>query len=189
MMNCKKAEEALLRYAEKTIKPAAASALAKHILTCGDCREAFLAFDEALESMDDCTEIAPPSDFTETTMAAIRKLPAYRKASFGAVADTVIRVFWGLCAVLMGFGLLGMGNPEVMATLLRSYPRIDAVAAALNAAGDTLKYYIDQFLFTSSQIGVSASVSFPWLTLSALFFVGVVGAVLAVLLRGENLKA
>jgi anti-sigma factor RsiW len=184
-MNCQQADHAFMLYADKTIKPAAASALAKHVLTCDDCRELFLAFDEALDDISQFDDPAP-ADFTAHVMKAVRELPPYTQAATRALSDVAIRVFWGLCAVLLGISLIGMNNPDGVNAFINSYPLVYAVAAALASAGEALQAAAQQLLQLGSQTGATVS---PWFAASALFFVGIAGAILAVLMRGENLKA
>jgi hypothetical protein len=171
-MDCKKADIALLQYAEKTIKPAAASALAKHVLTCENCRELFLAFDEAIESAGSLTDEAP-AGFTENVMKEIHKLPPHIKIKDTLVSDTIMRVFSGVCALLMGFGLLLAETP---------------LSNMFTAAGGMIQNSIHWFLYAGSQLGATASAAFPSLAISALFFLCIVGAALAVLLRNEKIK-
>jgi hypothetical protein len=187
-MDCKKADKAMLQYADKTIQPAAASALAKHVLVCEDCREMFLAFDEAMEESAGRPAPASPG-FTESVMARVKTLPPYVKVPAVSIPDIAIRIFWGLCAVFLGFGLLGMSNPEGVAALLDNHPRFSALAAAFGAAGQALDWMVHQFLHTGSQIGAIATAVFPGMALSALFFVAVVGALLAVLMRADKISA
>jgi hypothetical protein len=172
-MDCKKADTALLQYAEKTIKPAVASALAKHVLTCENCRELFLAFDEAIEDIEQYTDEAP-ADFTAGVMQAVRKLPTHKRIRNTVVSDTIIRVFSGVCALLMGFGLLAAETP---------------LSDVFTAAGERLQGFVAAFLYAGTQISVTASDAFPSLAVSALFFMFIVGAALAVLLRSEKIKA
>ena len=47
-MDCKKANKRMMQYMDGNIKPVHAAALARHLLKCGNCREHFLAFDEAV---------------------------------------------------------------------------------------------------------------------------------------------
>jgi hypothetical protein len=184
-MNCKQADTALMQYAEKNIQHETAAALAKHVLTCESCREVFLLFDEAMETTDEPVKTIP-IDFTDTVMTAVRGLPPYAKtAAVGSRADVGARVFWGLCAVLMGVALYGMVNPESIAALLNSYPQAYAVLGALAAFSDSLQLFANQFLSSGSRLGTAAS---PWFMASTLFFVAIVGTLLAVLVREEKIN-
>jgi hypothetical protein len=189
-MDCKRADKALMQYAEKTIKPATAAALARHVLTCETCRELYLAFDEALEGVSALTAVTEnaPAGFTEKVMARVRALPKYETVPNHGIADIAIRLFWGLCAITLGLGMFGINNPEGVASLLESYPRFSGITAVFGAFGEGLRTLADRFLFTGGQIGF-ASPDAAVLALSALFFVGVAGALLAVLMRGEKAEA
>ena len=51
-MDCQKAELAMMQYMEKNILPQTAHELARHVLSCENCREEFLALDEAIDFME-----------------------------------------------------------------------------------------------------------------------------------------
>ena len=69
-MDCKQADNFIMQYAEKTIKPNDAKNLTKHLLICEDCRKSFVAFDVCL---DETHLVEAPADFTVNVMAKIKE--------------------------------------------------------------------------------------------------------------------
>ena len=74
-MTCTNAQDNIMLYLEKRIKPFKAIALHRHINKCEDCRELFLAMDAAANT-EPC---AAPDGFTEMVMAKISSLPTHRQ--------------------------------------------------------------------------------------------------------------
>ena len=74
-MKCENAQDAVMLYHEKRIKPLKSLALYMHIHKCADCRELFLAMEELNEFS---TEALAPDNFTDMVMAKVAKLPAYK---------------------------------------------------------------------------------------------------------------
>jgi len=69
-MTCDKAQNAVMLYHEKRLRPIKAMALHRHIRKCEDCRQFFLAF-------TDCELVEAPEGFTEAVMAKVMALPAH----------------------------------------------------------------------------------------------------------------
>jgi len=176
-MDCKKADLAMMQHMEKSIKPADARDLAQHILCCEQCREYFLAFDEAMECLTDAHPVEAPADFTESVMIQVRKLPVYTKQSRVSLPINIIQVLWGLSAILLGVGLLFILNPE----WLNAYP---AVAEIINVLGVVPRFFgdrLDGFL----QV-FTAQADMPNINVVALIFAVMVGVLLIVLHRSEK---
>lgn len=76
-MDCSNAQNAMMLYLEKRIAPLQSLALHRHVNSCGDCREQFLALDTAAEDFETHMEtLAAPEGFTEAVMKKISGLPA-----------------------------------------------------------------------------------------------------------------
>ncbi|MDR1663659.1 MAG: hypothetical protein LBR83_01880 [Clostridiales bacterium] len=196
-MDCEKANEAMLQHMDGKIKPAKAAALARHVLKCQSCREYFLAFDEAMEDFNG-TNPAPgviteaPEGFAASVMTKISALPAYAPAvspeTGKAVADIVTRVFWGLCAVLMGLALGLAYNRDAVAEFLSTRPELSAMTDAVGAFLSGCGAAFDRFLVMISQVGSATSVQAGG-SITALGFALVIGSVLFIIYRGEKANA
>jgi len=186
-MDCKQSEIAMMQHMEKTITPADARSLAKHILACETCREYYLAFDEAMELLTDDIELtAPPEDFTKSVMTKINA--AANVAEKPAVVEAVsvvsdgqifIKIVWGIGAILMGFGLYFIFNPALLPEITIEHPAIDGFQHAFNALGQ----FLNQGVQRLSQMDISAQDS---IGVFALFFVIMLGGLLTVLHREES---
>ncbi|MCL1883516.1 MAG: hypothetical protein FWF81_07180 [Defluviitaleaceae bacterium] len=103
-MNCKKSEIYMMQHFDKTIKPANASKLMKHVLICEKCRELYLTFDESMDFAAENNLTEAPSGFTDSVMAMIPQKKDYSPAVFRAV--------WAFCAIVFGIVLALLFNPE-----------------------------------------------------------------------------
>ena len=200
-MDCKQAEFFMMQHMEKTIKPADARDLAKHILACETCRESYLMFDECVEFMEaaetaegfELTEA--PKGFTESVMTKVCALEASDKAAVylktsNAVqisfepetggGQVVLRVLWGLSAIILGIGLLFIYNPPWLEALAGSYPVVDSINNVLIAVGGFFNRTFDWIAQDASIIAADN------LSIFALLFVAVMGTLLYVLHNGEK---
>jgi hypothetical protein len=188
-MDCKQADIAMMQHMEKTISPADARDLAKHILRCENCREYFLAFDEAMDYMSEMDSvevelIEAPANFTMSVMEKVRQIPTYSNPIPTCRITTLMRCLWGSSAVFLGVSLLFIFNPDWLATLAAIYPAFAAVSNALDAASLFLGSAVVEFM---QSIGSqSGNVATTGLTISTLIFLVMIGIVLFVLHRGEK---
>ena len=173
-MNCNQAQLAMMEHMEKTIHPARARDLTKHVLVCESCREYYIGFDTALEVLDAAELSAPPVDFTQRVMLEVRKLPAHSKP-----IAMYLRVLWGLGAIFLGIGLLFAFNPEWLTTLADSSLIVAGVINALYTAREFVSGWLAELTASNQGTGIS--------TLNvAIVFVVAIGALLMVLHRSEK---
>lgn len=184
-MDCDKAGDAMMRYMDKTLKPAKAVALVRHVMKCESCREYFLAFDEAAETLDSLTPA--PKGFTESVMAKVRRLPAVRPAV--TRADIGVRIYWGLCAVLLGLTLGLTWYQDAVAAYVATNPQLTAVVELLNAVGQVKDQLWEQFLLTGGQMQAGTVSALSGAGYTPLVFVVMLASLLIVVRRGENSKA
>lgn len=199
-MDCNKAGEAMMQYMDKLIKPRKAAALARHVLKCERCRDEFMAFDAAMDYLAPATEAdtaampvpvltEAPEGFTDAVMAKVRLLPVYQAATHVTRADIVMRVLWGLCAVLLGFGLIVMSHPEAVASVMSAHPWMVTVSGAIDTAAQFISIKFEQLRLAGSQAGTQTTLTLTGASYLSLAFVGMLASLLVVLRRGENMKA
>jgi len=170
-----------MEHMEKTIQPARAHDLARHVLSCETCREYFIGFDMALEVLDDAELGTPPADFTGAVMAQVRKLPAHTKPE--PSASIAIRVLWGLGAIILGVGLLLAFNPDWLSALAEASPIVYGIIGAVGTTGQFLTEAMERIVSTNRTAGTATGLS---MFNAALIFVVVMGALLLVLQRSEK---
>ena len=181
-MNCENAQIAMMQHMDKTIKPADARELTRHILSCESCREYYLAFDEANDIEN--TLAAAPDGFTEMVMTKIRELPVYASpAKKGrGESQTILRVLWGLSAIFLGIGLLFIFNPDLLAAITAASPAAAGITDVLSEAG---QFFTGIFDSLTQAAGTEAASSVLGMGIAALAFVITIGALLLALQRGE----
>ena len=174
-MDCNHAELAMMAHVEKTILPADAKDLAQHLMGCEVCREYFVGFDMALEVLDDEKLSIPPINFTQNVMAQVSKLPAHSQAGI----SVILRVIWGLGAIVIGVGFLLAFNPDWLNAFMAS-PIVEAVVSTI----DGFRLFFAEMLEMSGyQAGNLEGLS---MFNAALVFVIVMGALLMVLQISEK---
>jgi len=152
-MDCKQSETAMMQRMEKTIKPADARDLAKHILSCQNCRELYLAFDEAVELAESSENLmSPPPYFTESVMMRVR-------------AAKVPYLMWGIIAAFVGAGIFVVFNPHLLAYAVSG---------------------VEQYLTPAMQAIMQVDIADSNLSIVALFFVVMLGWLLAILHREDH---
>jgi len=179
-MDCSKAGEAMMKYADKKIMPAVSAELASHVLKCESCREYFLALDEALE----IEIVEAPDNFTSSVTAKVMKLPAYKQESVSR-SDVIVRVFWGISAVLLGATFYLMYNVETVTEFLVRNP---GVSSAINFVGGIFRYLTDllqQSIFVDGY-GISLGAGAASGVITLLFTLVIAGA-LFFIRRDENI--
>jgi len=188
-MDCKQSEIFMMQHFEKTIKPANASRLAKHVLICEPCRELYLTLDEAMECANAEEFSKAPESFTESVMAMVRAEELYSKvvavtvtADSEAGGQIILRIIWSISAILLGIGLLFMLNPDMLSALMEAYPVMETVVNVFYSAG----VFISNVGERIAQSGISFSADN--LGVTALLFVAVMGTLLYVLHSGEKVK-
>ena len=189
-MNCKQAEIAIMQQMEKTITPADARKLAKHILICETCRESYLVFDEAMEYATADAEAFPlteaPTGFTEAVMTQVRGISLTPTVSEPENGQMVLRILWGLSAIFLGAGLFLIYNSEWMSTAADTYPAIYSIVTALNNIGQFLiqgAEWIMQSIAAANAAGTST------LSITALLFTLTIGTLLFILYRQDSEKS
>jgi len=177
-MDCKLIELLIMQHFDKTIEPADAKKLAEHVMACESCRELYLVMDESMEvaeKFDDLAKGFPPVDFTESVMNQVRELPAHSKPETAASTETggsvVLRLLWGMSAIILGAGIWLMSLAEVP-------PVVDSVIYALTSVGVAIAGVFDG-LAQNGGAGGNLSVV-------ALLFVAMMGTLLFVLHNGEK---
>ncbi|MDR0272063.1 MAG: hypothetical protein LBI27_01940 [Clostridiales bacterium] len=184
-MDCKQSEIYMMQHFEKTITPPNARELAKHVLICKKCRELYLTFDVAAEVSLNLTEA--PENFTESVMTAVRAEARSKEITidYEAHGQTVLRIIWGLGAVLFGFGLLLMFNPEWFNSLTQTYPSVEGIMNAIYSAGVFINGAAESISqgVLITELPISDGFAF-----AALAFAAVIGILLYVLHSGEKVK-
>ena len=180
-MDCHKAQTAIMQQIEKTIKPADARDLTKHILKCEDCRDLYLAMDEAAE-LPEAELTAAPDDFMQQVMAQVHQLPAYT-TPVAARGQMGLRVLWGLSAVIFGVGLFFFLNPDLVYTLVNTYPAAAAIRDGLQAIG---AFGANALEWIAQSAGTATFADMPSMSIGALVLVGVMGTLIYVLHRMEK---
>jgi len=173
-MDCNQAQLAMMEHMEKTIHPARARDLTKHILVCETCRDYYIGFDVALEVLGDAELSTPPADFTQNVMLEVCKLPAHSKP-----IPMYLRVLWGLGAIFLGIGLLFAFNPEWLTALTESSPVVAGIINTMYVTRGFVSDWLSEITVASSGTGFSA------LNI-AIVFVVAIGALLLVLHRSEK---
>jgi len=173
-MDCKQSEIAMMQHMENTITPQTAKDLAKHVLSCKNCREYYIAFDEAMEfSLDEnFAMVEAPTDLTKNIMNAIKKDPLYTQSG-----QKLLHVLWGFSAILMGIGIYLVFNPMLLAELA-GYPIVSAINNTLTNLGQGFANAL-QPLVMDATLNNS-------LGIAALFFACMLGGLLTVLYQGER---
>jgi len=173
-MNCNQAQLAMMEHMEKTIQPARARDLTKHVLVCESCREYYIGFDMALDVLNDAELSTPPADFTQNVMAQVRKHPAHSKP-----IAMYLRVLWGLGAIFLGIGLLFAFNPEWLSALTDSSPIVASIINAMYTAREFVSGWVGELTASNQGAGLSA------LNI-AIVFVVTIGALLLILRNSEK---
>jgi len=175
-MKCENAQDAVMLYHEKRLKPLKSLALYMHIQKCADCRELFLAMDE-LNEFEEIPEAAAPDNFTDIVMTKIAKLPVYQPLPKNTSTD------WLYLAACTYALLLAIGFSILY--------QIDTYQ--LPAFSLPMDEYTEAFLATVSQIGTQIA-TYATQTLSdfGLYFLAltvILGLALAFVIQKEKTKA
>ena len=140
-MTCSSAQNSVMLYQEKRIKPLKAIALHRHLNKCEDCREFFLAMGEA----SDLELSEAPDGFVESTMLLINKsgvtpkLISHTTGSFDylRLAGCLFSLFLAASIVIMYYyniEMVQVPDPTIGAW-------IDAFFGGLAQAGQTVALY------------------------------------------------
>ena len=170
-MDCQEADLAMMQYMEKNILPQAANELARHVLSCETCREQFLALDEAMEFVESPEAEEAPEGFTAKVMEKVRLLPAHTGSlkTNERILSKNTRILMGISAIIFGALLLVAGTA------------MDTVTQFLGSISDSI---VEFFTAISTQ-----SAGMPTLlNVFTLFLILVIGALLFVLHRGEQIN-
>jgi len=180
-MDCNQAELAMMEHMEKTIEPATARDLAKHVQGCESCREYYIGFDMALDVLSQPELDCAPANFTHNIMVQIRKLPAHTPPE--PSASPAMRIMWGLGAIFLGVALLFAFNPQWWQALTESSAVYEGILAAMGTATQFLASALEALMPTGQSAGVVAGLSSFNI---AIVFAVVVGTLLLVLQRSEK---
>jgi len=168
-VDCDKASNLMMLYADKRIKPMQRFALRKHVNACKTCREAFLAFDTMVEAYagdlgalnvpDGFTPEGSMGDFVNRVMAKVRELPVYSHAADAGVieesarffnADRFLRIALSVFTVLMGavFALMqnGLLSDAPLTGNAGRMAKLSEIAGQATAFVDFLADRLSQFL-------------------------------------------
>jgi len=189
-MDCNQSELYIMQHFEKTIEPKHAKELAEHVLSCESCRELYLSMDDAMDFVMETTHgrlelMEAPANFTESVMGKVRALPAYSKQTVAVVVSSggvsiVLRVLWGISAILLGVGLLFIFNPEWLAG---SYPVLESIMNSISNFGVAMVGAFEWLAQVSDPAAVGN------LSIIALLFVALTGSLLYVLHSGNSDKS
>ena len=123
-MECSQAEIYIMQHFDKTIKPKNAQKLAKHILTCENCRELYFTMDEAAEFAEATDFTEAPEGFAESVMKEVRRVaPAIPEKK---EEKSVLRLVWGFCALIMAVCMFVMQDLTRLTN--RLVPLIDSIS-------------------------------------------------------------
>ena len=188
-MDCTQSEIAIMQHVEKTITPEDARQLAKHVLTCKTCREDYLMFDEIIECLEDESFeiVSAPEGFTASVMTKVRDSVisaeefVFVKQNQIAVSGSnlVTRVLWGFSAVFIGIGLYFILNPDMFAALTATSPVMEGIVTSLSELGIHLSQGFQQLALADYAVESGVGIM-------ALFFVMILGGLLAVLHHNEQ---
>jgi len=169
-MKCENAQDAVMLYHEKRIKPFKSLALYGHINKCADCRELFFAMVELGEFN---AEAGVPDNFTDTVMMKVAKLPAYEALPKNTGTDWI---YLAACAyaLLLAVGFSILYQVDYVLFSLPTNEHISAVLATLSQVGSQAATYATD---TLSNFGLY------FLALTV-----VLGLVLALVIQNEKSK-
>ena len=150
-MTCSSAQDSVMLYHEKRIKPLKSMALHRHINKCSSCKEFFLSMEAAMEIATEtaATELKePPAGFTESIMAKVARegsitpIPPEKKgvkgtsplAGLGAAPQGL--GFMLLYALLLAAGLVaGEGAVGLVSGVsVVAWSTVDMMVAGLSGA-------------------------------------------------------
>ncbi|MCL2398834.1 MAG: hypothetical protein FWC91_03700 [Defluviitaleaceae bacterium] len=146
-MTCDKAQDSIMLYVEKRVSPLKALALHRHIYTCENCREMFLAMDAASEMDFEIEEdFEVPECFEEEVMAKIYAMPSHKPV----VKEEKTKINWlrllgCLYALILATGWGVLYNTELVQlsySPLATTEWIDAFFISLAQAGQTAVLYM-----------------------------------------------
>jgi len=178
---CKQIDNLLLKHIEKTLSTDEARRLAKHVLECENCREYYLAFDEAAEYAETMEMHEAPANFTSNVMLAVSQIPqpiAVRKS----IAQKVeLALTWGLSLLLLTIIVFLAYNPDYLMSLANVYPIIASVVSVMLIARD---FFVDMGQWLVQQAALYGSENI--LGIAALVFMLISGSLLFVLQKEEE---
>jgi hypothetical protein len=187
-MDCPKAETAMMHYIEKTLNPAAARDLARHVMRCEPCRELYMTMDIAAEMLDSPPAEAPEG-FTESVMGRVMAFAAHPAeepqtesvgSPIGPVAatprNTMLRILWGLSGIALGYVLLLVLNPHWAASV--------AVQNGLHS----VTVFLNDIIAWLARTDITQALINSGLGIVALVFAGLIAALLYGLHRGESAR-
>ena len=125
-MNCDKAQDFIMQYFDKTLKPENAKTLIEHMLICTECRELYTMMD--ISSEVEITHEAP-KDFTKNVMKSItsKKEPQ------------TIRLLWGISALIIGLILLI--NPDIFYSVTTPTSVLDFFTQGISSQVESVGLY------------------------------------------------
>jgi len=157
-MKCENAQDAVMLYHEKRLKPFKSFALYRHIHKCADCRELFLAMEDLSELN---AETNAPDNFTDMVMAKVAKLPAYEVLPKNSGTDWLYLAACAYALLLaIGFSVLyqvdyyvSLPTNEYVSAFLDTLSQIGSQAAAY--ATSTLSDFGLYFLILTVVLGLA----------------------------------
>lgn len=119
-MDCKKANDLMMKYMDESMNEEEAMALKEHIGKCSQCYEDFLSYNEILEEFSDNTEVInAPDDFEACVMEKIYSLGEVYKPKENSFYSFLYGI-WGVISLLCGFGMVLMLNKATVISYLSS---------------------------------------------------------------------
>ncbi len=151
-MTCEKAEQWMMRYMDGTLTEAQAEALADHVETCKQCKEAFLAYDQMMESFAALPQVVAPEGLEEAVMLQIQAIPAPQRAVRYSKKDRLKFWFGGAFALLFGLGAWLVSNQEQVLTYLANNEATGQYAKALLPVAQMMHSQRNELLVVIEQV-------------------------------------
>jgi len=182
MNKCEQAEILMLKHMDCIISKSEAAELAQHVQECESCREYYLAFDQAMEVMETAVE-ETPAGFTAAVMTEIRKMPSYVKPQVAKnKSQTVLHVFWGISAMVIGMVLFFGYNPHYLTDLAYQYRVFESFVSIANSVMAAFRQVADAIMQSSQAPTIGSNFA-----IAALIFVFILGSLLVVLHKEEGI--
>jgi len=120
---CKRAQDLMMKYMDGTLQEDEALALSAHVAVCASCKADFKVYDlMTLEFAKAETSFErAPEGFSTAVMSKVLAVPEPKHAA-AVQHDRLMRIVWGLFAVLFGAGFLLVQNREAVAEFLSDVP-------------------------------------------------------------------
>ena len=103
-MDCKDADELIMRYMDKTLTKPEAASLSEHISHCAQCRSDFEAYDDIVSAFETSELMEAPEGFEAAVMEKIEA--SGFKHTRNGLAERINSVIVGILSVLLTVGFI-----------------------------------------------------------------------------------